>query len=824
MYAKLYKNYIFPFYETIIRRRKTLVYLEKMEKDQWLPEEELKDIQWQKLKRLLEHSYENVPYYRNKFKSAELKPGEIRTYDDFVKLPILTRENIRDNQKGLLAENYKDKKLLSKSTSGSTGVPLSFKYDRDAYEWHVAGAARGDRWADWDFGKKELYIWGRTPYKVPVYKKIKEALHHAIIRRKVIDTFSITMDNLKEKISRINSFKPAVIIGYASALYNLARFIKLSGLRCYSPNGIISSAEKLFPFQREMIESVFGTKVFDRYGCQEVMLIASECGEHKGFHMNIDNLYIEVLKDGRPARKGEAGEVVITDLNNYAMPFIRYRSGDLATLSAEKCACGRGLPLFERIEGRTIDTLYTQDGRIVSGEVFLYIIDRFDWVRQYKVMQSQRDSFVIQIVKEKTVTHIEDDLKLMEREMKSVFGDKTLIRFEFVDDIPLEPSGKNRFVISGEHATGSIKKIRVMHVLLSLEYGGAEKVVVNLIKNLQGGKFDFSICVLDRVGALKDELDRSIDIECMDRKSGIDFGLPARLAKIIKKSAPDIVHMHNSSALLYGAIAGKLAGVNGMIVTQHGSISAESPRMQFAVRQLTKAVDKTIPVSTDIERYLNDRFNIYGDRVETIINGIDDRIYRPDSAKRAELRKKFSLDGKIVVGHVARLSAEKDQKNLLEAFSVVAKEIENVKLIIVGDGPLRKELELLAKKLNITEKVAFIGFQSEIPGLLSMFDIFVLSSIREGTSLTLIEAMAVGLPIVATDVGGNPRVVDDNKTGILVSARDPEKLANAIVCLCKDENSRKEMGSAGRRRMVENFSLDKMAKKYSELYTELANK
>lgn len=824
MYAKLYRNYIFPFYETAIWRRKTLIYLEKLEKNQWLTEEELKDIQWRKLKKLLEHSYENVPYYREKFEELGLTPDGIKTYSDFARLPVLTRENIRDNQESLAAINYRGEKLLSKSTSGSTGIPLRFKYDRDAYEWHIAGAARSDRWAGWDFGRKELYIWGRPPYKISIYKKIKEAVHHAIIRRKTIDTFSVTMDNLGKKIFRINAFKPTVIIGYAGALYNLARFIRLSGLQCYSPRGIISSAEKLFPFQRELIESVFGTKVYDRYGCQEVMLIASECEEHKGFHMNIDNLYIEVLKDGHPAQNGEAGEVVITDLNNYAMPFLRYKNGDLASLSGSKCGCGRGLPSFGRIEGRTIDTIYTQDGKIVSGEVFLYIIDRFDWVRQYKVIQSEGGSFIIKIVKEKTALSIDEDLKLMDREMRSVFGDNMRIRFEFVNEIRPEPSGKNRFVVSGAHGAYSGKKIKVMHILLSLEYGGAEKVVVNLIKKLKGEKFDFSICVLDRIGALKDELDSDVKVICMNRKNGLDFALPIRLAKVIRMMGPDVIHMHNPSALLYGAIAGKLAGAFHMMVTQHGSISAESRKMQFATRQLSRVIDKNIPVSIDIEKYIRDHFCINKDKIETIINGIDGHIYRSDAVKGIAKRKQFRAEDKVVIGHVARLSPEKDQKNLLKAFSMVVKEIDNVRLFIVGDGPLRNDLESLAKELNISDKVVFAGFQGDIPALLNMFDLFVLSSIREGTSLTLIEAMAAGLPIVATDIGGNPNVVSDKNTGLLVPAQDPDKLAEAIICLCRNPKMREEMGKAGRKRMEENFNLGRTADRYAELYTELANK
>lgn len=366
-----------------------------------------------------------------------------------------------------------------------------------------------------------------------------------------------------------------------------------------------------------------------------------------------------------------------------------------------------------------------------------------------------------------------------------------------------------------------MRKIKIMHILLSLECGGAEKVVVNLVKKLHGEKLAFSICALDRVGALRDELDADMKVVCMARKSGLDFQLPFKLARAIKEEAPDIIHMHNPTALLYGAIAGKMARVRGMIVTQHGSVSAENPRMRFITGRLSRMANKNIPVSADIEKYLRNKYSLKSDKIETIINGIDDSIYRPNAAERVEGKRKFDLKDNIIIGHVARFSAEKDQRHLLKAFSMVASKIDNAMLVMVGDGPLRDDLELFAKELNISDKVLFTGFRSDIPALLNIFDIFVLSSTREGTSLTLIEAMGAGLPIVATDVGGNSNVLDDKKTGLLVPARNAGRLADAIISLCQDPRAREEMGKAGRKRMEENFSLNKMAENYAKLYMEL---
>ena len=373
-------------------------------------------------------------------------------------------------------------------------------------------------------------------------------------------------------------------------------------------------------------------------------------------------------------------------------------------------------------------------------------------------------------------------------------------------------------------ASWNSRPIKVMHILLSLAYGGAEKVVINLIKKMRGNEFKFSVCVLDRVGALKDEVNGDIKIECMNRQRGLDFALPVRLSRAIRRISPDIIHMHNPSTLLYGAIAGKLAGTTRMIVTQHGSVSVEGRKMQMATKRLSRLLDKNVAVSSSIAKYLGNHYGLGNDKIETIINGIDETVYKPDAAKRQAGRLKFNLEDKIVIGHIARLASEKDQNNLLEAFSKVAGIIGKARLVIVGDGPLRKELEGSAKRLNISDKVIFTGFQEDIPFFLNIFDIFVLSSMREGTSLTLIEAMAVELPVIATNAGGSPDVVIDRKTGLLVPPKNSDKLAEAIIRLCENPGAREEMGKAGRLRMEENFSLSGMADKYAGLYREIVNR
>ncbi|MCD4781947.1 MAG: glycosyltransferase [Candidatus Omnitrophica bacterium] len=828
MYAKIYRNCLFPFYETFLKKRQTLTYLQQLENNQWLSEEELKRLQWKKLKLLIRHAYENVPYYQDLFHKLNLYPEIIKTEEDFRRIPILTRDDIQENYDRLIARNFAKNQLICKTTSGSTGVPMKFCYDRATYEWHMAGASRSDRWAGWNYGEKELYVWGQPPFQRSRFQRLKEDVHHAILRRKIINTFSLSTQNLKEKIEEINRFKPKVIIGYTNSVYILARAVKQLDIPCHRPRGIIVSAEKLFPFQRAAIEEAFGTKVYDRYGCQEVMLIAMECEQHYGMHMNIDNLYIEVLKDQKPSAPGQVGDVVLTDLRNHAFPLIRYKNNDLATLSDRQCSCGRGFPLFERVEGRTIDTIVTEDGRYVSGEVFLYILDRFDWVHKFRVIQ-ESTIFLSVYIERKGVQDIMDDVEVIKGEMREVFGETMQIDISFLDKIPFEKSGKNRLVSSKVRQQDNKaclsqekeKNVHVLHVILSLEFGGAEKVVTNMIQQMNTDRFTFTICVLDRIGSLGVDLDDNVRVECVNRKPGIDMRVPFRLAKLLKQYNPDIVHLHNSTCFFYGVLACRLVGLKNVIVTQHG-ISQESRRITTALRLISGGIKQAVAVSDNIVEYLKNTYHIPRNKISLLINGIDETLFARDTQLKKEGRKALGLNaGHLVIGHIARLSKEKDQHTLLKAFEKVRQLEPRAKLVIVGDGSLRAELQSLTKLWGLQNDVIFTGVQKNIKLYLNTFDVFALSSIREGTSLTLLEAMATQLPIVATSVGGTPNVVIDGETGILVPAGRPDKLADGLHRLISDPKMCQKMGKAARKRFDDIFTLTRMTRAYSDLYLSM---
>ncbi len=447
MYTGFYQNILFPFYETFLRRRSTIKYLNSLRSTQWLSKDELKHLQWQKVKKLLDHAYANVPYYTNLFKKKRLHPGDIKTPQDYEQIPFLTKEDIRSNQNLLVAVNYKQSALIDKSTGGSTGTPLQLKLDRTNEEHRMAVAQRTYGWAGYRDGSKAVYIWGEALVPQPFWKKVKYHIHqHMVKRHRVYNAFTLNKERMSRCMKEINSYRPEYIVAYVSALYNFTRFVKETGNDIVSPRAILVGAERLFPSQRALIEDVFQCPVFETYGCREFSAVAGECERHDGMHVNMENFYVEIVNGNSAAACGENGEVVITDLTNYPMPFIRYKNDDVGSFSDKQCSCGRGLRMLEKIEGRTLDSVKTVDGRVIWGGCFVYLMWDISEIEQFQIVQDDLRQLKIKIVKRQEVP--QDKLENVKKIMQEVLGDTIGIHFEFVDTIALTRTGKLRVVVS----------------------------------------------------------------------------------------------------------------------------------------------------------------------------------------------------------------------------------------------------------------------------------------------------------------------------------------------------------------------------------------
>jgi polysaccharide biosynthesis protein PslH len=352
---------------------------------------------------------------------------------------------------------------------------------------------------------------------------------------------------------------------------------------------------------------------------------------------------------------------------------------------------------------------------------------------------------------------------------------------------------------------------RVFHVTFGLDVGGQEKLLVEFARHADRDRVDLHFVSLGDRGALADDIEAlGWPVTALGIPGGLKPSLFVRLVALFRRQRPSVVHTHDQRALFYAGPAARLSGVPTVVHTRHGRDVHATPRQTATFRQLSKLVDRFVCVSSEVANLSREQ-GIAGSRLCTILNGIDlDRFRsgRPDPA------------GPVVT--VARLSPEKDVANLVHATALAAGRAPQLSVAIAGDGACRQDLERLATELGVSDRVTFLGQVSDVPALFARASMFVLPSRSEGIPLTALEAMACGVPVVATRVGGLPEVVDDAVTGLLVPPADPAALAEAMVLLWNDPARGDRMAAAARRRAEERFDIRRMVREYEDLYRSAA--
>jgi phenylacetate-CoA ligase len=423
--------------------------LRDLKESQWLSIDKMRELQLAKLRKLVIHAYRHVPYYRDKMQQANIGPDDIRSLDDLAKLPMLTKDDVRQHLYfSIMSDNHDKEEILKVSTSGSTGEPFVCFVDRAQLEFRWAATLRSMEWTGWRFGDRQLRLWHQTlgMSKTQVVREFADAM---LSRRKFIPAYEMSDATLREFIRQIEEYNPVLLDGYAESFNFLARYLQEHGKMAIRPKGIISSAQTLPEGSRKQIEDAFGCKVFDKYGSREFSGIAYECEAHVGHHVVGEGYIVEVLKDGRPAAPGEIGEVVITDLNNYCLPFIRYRIGDLAEAldNNETCACGRGLPRIGRIEGRVQSIIIGSKGQYVPGTFFAHVLKDYDHaIRQFQIVQTDRGAITFKVVKGKRYS--DETLVEVLAVLHQFLGEDMNIAVEFVDNIEMVRTGKRLATVS----------------------------------------------------------------------------------------------------------------------------------------------------------------------------------------------------------------------------------------------------------------------------------------------------------------------------------------------------------------------------------------
>jgi glycosyltransferase involved in cell wall biosynthesis len=368
--------------------------------------------------------------------------------------------------------------------------------------------------------------------------------------------------------------------------------------------------------------------------------------------------------------------------------------------------------------------------------------------------------------------------------------------------------------------------LRVGFVLHVMQVAGAEVLVMETVRRL-AGRIDPVIFCLDKVGPLGERLrEEGVEVVCFNRRPGRDLGVAWRMAKEVRARGIKVLHAHQYTPFFYAALARVLAGgAPRLILTEHGRHYPDvvSPLRRAANRlvfdHLADAVNACCAFSA---RSLCRVDGFAGRRIEVIENGIELERYGP-ATDRAALRRRLGLDpGRLYAAVVARFHPVKDHASLLDAFARVAAARDDADLLLVGDGPLRLDLEARVRGLGIEGRVRFLGVRSDVPDVLRAADVFALTSLSEAASLTLLEAMASGLPVVVTAVGGNPEIVRDGREGFLVPRGDVAAIAAALLRLLSDPEAQRRMGEAGRARVRERYRLEQTIDSYWGLYERLA--
>ncbi|HHM06041.1 MAG TPA: glycosyltransferase [Gammaproteobacteria bacterium] len=361
----------------------------------------------------------------------------------------------------------------------------------------------------------------------------------------------------------------------------------------------------------------------------------------------------------------------------------------------------------------------------------------------------------------------------------------------------------------------------VVHLIQGLQFGGLEMMAVNLIEGLDRRCYRPLVCCYDSLGPLAERLAQGgVSAALVPRRAGVDWRYILTLARFLRRHHTRLLHLHNSTAFFYGALAGRLARVPAIVYTEHGRDFASSRKARLINPVLARLVDRVVTVAEFCQDYLAAE-GVSRRRMETIHNGIDGARFGA-AFDTAALRAALGLaPAQPVIGIVARLDPIKNHRLLLKAMAAVRGCCPDAVLLIIGDGPLRAELEAQARALQLAGRVHFLGGRDDVPALLALMDVFVLCSHSEGLSLTLIEAAAAARPIVATAVGGNGEVVQDGVNGRLVPPNDPAALAGALMDLLRDPAGAQAMGQAGRAVYAREFTLDTMVRRYEALYAAL---
>ena len=422
----------------------TLQQLAAIEHAPFLTPEKVRENQFQQLSALLSHAENHVPYYREMFRTLGITSRDIRSFSDFSRLPVLTKDIVRERQRDLVRDDVPLASLQPHFSGGSTGAPLKFYRSREYMAASDAGTYRNLQQCGWRPGEMIAFFWGRNE-KLKRMPRWEFELRQHIRRSYLFDPFRSGEAEMVAWVRRLRNLRPAVILGYASTIARFAGFLVSRRENPPSVRGVFTTAEKLYAPQREIIESVFRCHVFDCYGSSEVQNISAECVQGK-MHICADFAVVEEEKAAEHAPR----PLLLTSLKNWSMPFIRYRNEDCGYLSSEICSCGNNFPLMRLEIARTSDNFTFPDGRVVHGEYFTHLMYGSEGIINFQFHQTAPDRITLLIVPGPGAAEArQQHIRKAVEHIQSLSPSCTIrVEVKEVDSIPLSSAGKHRFTRS----------------------------------------------------------------------------------------------------------------------------------------------------------------------------------------------------------------------------------------------------------------------------------------------------------------------------------------------------------------------------------------
>jgi phenylacetate-CoA ligase len=396
-----------------------------------------------RLNAVVRHAAAASTFHRRRLEAAGIDPAGVRSMSDLRDLPLLTKADVRERLEEILATTHRREDLVLAKTGGSTGTALHVYCDRRGIELRQGAALLADTWSGWRLGQPIAALWGNPPRLRTLRNRLRRTLKDRIL---YLDTMRLNETTVRGFIAGWHRLRPGMLYGHAHSLYLLAVMLEEMG-EVLRPRGVVATSMMLLQPEREVIGRVFALPVTNRYGCEEVSLIACECEQHAGLHINSEHVAVEVLRDdGTPCAPGEDGRIVVTEFVNLGMPMLRYDVGDHGVLDDHPCPCGRPHPLLRTVTGRTADFLVAADGSRVAGiSLIENTLTRYPGIAQLQVVQEEVGHVDLNVVRAAGWDEAVADALV--REFRGALGGDLSVILHFRDAIPQEPTGKYRFSI-----------------------------------------------------------------------------------------------------------------------------------------------------------------------------------------------------------------------------------------------------------------------------------------------------------------------------------------------------------------------------------------